>query len=502
MSRRSGVVFSYLLLVTEVASSLLFTPFLIRSLGQSEYGLYSLAISMTAYFLLLDAGVGNALVRYVAKFRVNGDIERQQTFLGLSLVFYSAVGVLICILGVMLLLNLSDIFGSGLDFQEQALLHDLLVVTLVGAAASLMASVFDRTLIAYERFALSRMLSIARLVLRVILVTVLLLLGYGALAAVVVNVLLVVVFGLVSAGYVVGRLGLRPRLKGIELGFLREVFSYTGLIFLQMIATQVNATADQVLLGMMTTSATVGVYAVGAQLSNYFQTIAGSINGVLMPGVVRLVEGGASHADLLDEMVKVGRLVLMVLGVVVVGFLVAGREFVSFWVGQSYSEAYWVALILMSAGILYLTQSVGTQILWAMGRHKVQAWLNVAVAVANIGLTVVLISWKPLIGASLGTGIAVVVGNVIVMNIVYTRDIGISMGDYYRRLLRGILPCLAIAGFAGAVIGNLPLEGWMKVAVQVGSVVVVYAIGMLHFGMSAYEKQLAVSTLHRVRLHA
>ena len=53
-----------------------------------------------------------------------------------------------------------------------------------------------------------------------------------------------------------------------------------------MVATQINGYADQVLLGMLVSSsaAIIGIYGVGAQLVQYFQSIGQAIGGVLMPG--------------------------------------------------------------------------------------------------------------------------------------------------------------------------------------------------------------------------
>ena len=73
MNRKTGVILSYVLLIVEIFSTLLFTPFLIRSLGQAEYGIYQLVISITAYLALLDLGVGNSVIRYIAKYRANND---------------------------------------------------------------------------------------------------------------------------------------------------------------------------------------------------------------------------------------------------------------------------------------------------------------------------------------------------------------------------------------------------------------------------------------------
>ena len=75
MNRRIGVIMSGLLMVFEMLSTLLYTPYLIRTLGQSEYGVYTLVFSITAYLTLLDLGVGNAVVRYVSKYRVDGAYE-------------------------------------------------------------------------------------------------------------------------------------------------------------------------------------------------------------------------------------------------------------------------------------------------------------------------------------------------------------------------------------------------------------------------------------------
>ncbi|MGB4581280.1 MAG: oligosaccharide flippase family protein [Coriobacteriia bacterium] len=502
MSRRSGVISSYALLFAQVVSSLLFTPYLIRSLGQAEYGLYSLVASITAYFLLLDAGVGNALVRYIAKYRVSEDLAQQRRLLGLSLLYYIGIAFLVLVLGAMIRGYLPQIFGRGLTSIELIRAGRMLDITLLQAASLLVFSAFNRTLIAYERFVLSKGLAIVELALRVSILTALLHMGFGALTIVTVNLVLTIGIGCVSAWYVLFRIGLRPTLRGLELSFAKEVIGYSSFIFVQMIATQVNDMTDQILLGIMTTSSIIGVYAVGALLSSYFRSIAGAINGVLMPGVVRMVETGQSAQALLDEMVKVGRLVFMVMGVVLVGFAVSGRRFVSLWVGADNGEAYWVALILMVAAILTLVQSIGTQILWAMGKHKIQALLMVGVAAANLGLSILLIRWNPLVGAALGTAFAVIAGNVAAMTVVFAREMRISPQRYYAGLTAGIVPCLVVAGVAGALFSLLRLAGWSGVLIEVAVVLMVYTACMLRFGMNGYEKRLFVQALRSSRPQA
>ena len=75
MNRKIGLVFSYGVMITEIVSAMFVTPFIIRSLGQAEYGIYQLTSSITAYLIIFDLGVGNSVIRYMAKFRANNDRE-------------------------------------------------------------------------------------------------------------------------------------------------------------------------------------------------------------------------------------------------------------------------------------------------------------------------------------------------------------------------------------------------------------------------------------------
>lgn len=70
---KMGAILSYLTIGCTMISSLLFTPFMISLLGQEEFGLYSLMIVLVGYLSILDLGLGNAIVRYIARNRAIAD---------------------------------------------------------------------------------------------------------------------------------------------------------------------------------------------------------------------------------------------------------------------------------------------------------------------------------------------------------------------------------------------------------------------------------------------
>ena len=100
--RRWGAILSYVNVIANVVVGLVYTPVMLRLLGQSEYGLYSLIGSMVGYLSVLDMGLGNTIVRYTAKNKVDSTPQREAELNGLFLGVYSLIGLLCIIIGAIL----------------------------------------------------------------------------------------------------------------------------------------------------------------------------------------------------------------------------------------------------------------------------------------------------------------------------------------------------------------------------------------------------------------
>lgn len=334
-----------------------------------------------------------------------------------------------------------------------------------------------------------------QIVFRMLLTVIALKSGMGSVGIVTVNLLATVLCRGIFVIYVLCCLKLRPKFRGIEFSFVKDIVAYSSFIFLQMIATQINATADQVLLGALVPSSStmIAVYGVGAQIVQYFQSIGNSFTGVLMPGVVRLVESKSSEKTMCDEMIRIGRIIFMVLGLIWSCFLLYGKEFVNLWAGVENIDAFYVTIILMTIYLIYLTEAIGTQILWAKNEHKEQSILKIGVVLVNVVFTVILIRWNPLIGATIGTFISIFLGDVVVMNFVFKKKIGISLKQYYHGLFSGIWLCLGLVLLSGCLLMHIPLMGWVGFAIKVILSCIVYAVSMWLCGMNSYEKNLVLS---------
>ena len=499
-NRKTAVLLSYIMMIFEVLSTLLLTPYIIKTLGQAEYGVYKLSAAVVAYLLLLDLGVGNAVIRFTSKYRVSGDVLQGQKFAGVAIIYYIAIAIITVIIGVILIYTYPVIFAKGLNADEVILGQRLLGITVCNAALTLGTAVFANIIIAYEYFAFSRICSIIQIVIRIIMTVAVLRFNMGSVGIVTVNLITTVLCRGTFVFFVFFKIKLKPVFHGIQLGFIKEIVVYSSLILLQMIATQINACADQILLGMLVTSSSViiAVYGVGTQIVQYFQSIGSAFNNVLMPGVVRMVEEDAGPDKLCNEMIRIGRIIFMVLGLIWGCFLVFGNQFVVLWAGSKNSQGYYVAAILMTAYTLILPQSIGTQILWAMNKHKEQAVLKILIVIVNIVLTVLLIKWNPLIGATIGTFISLFLGDVGVMNLVFKLKIGIKLTKYYHGLFKGILPSIFIAGVVGVLIKFIGLSGWIGLAINIGIMCIAYFAAMWVMGMNNSEKNMIRSVITKI----
>ena len=115
---KTGAILSLLSFGAANVLGLLYTPFMLRMMGQEEYGLYSLVASVVSYLTMLDFGFGNAIVRYTSQYRATGRISELPYMFGMFSMLYAIVGVLALALGLAIYFNVDLLFGRTMDAIE------------------------------------------------------------------------------------------------------------------------------------------------------------------------------------------------------------------------------------------------------------------------------------------------------------------------------------------------------------------------------------------------
>src|SRR5690554_5735567 len=115
---KAGAILSYISMGLGYIVSIIYTPIMLRLLGQSEYGLYNLVASVVAYLGVLNFGFGSAYMRYYSRYKVKEDKEKIATLNGMFLTIFSIIGLIAVVAGTILALNTELIFGSELTSVE------------------------------------------------------------------------------------------------------------------------------------------------------------------------------------------------------------------------------------------------------------------------------------------------------------------------------------------------------------------------------------------------
>ena len=76
------------------------------------------------------------------------------------------------------------------------------------------------------------------------------------------------------------------------------------------------------------------------------------------------------------------------------------------------------------------------------------------------------------------------------MNIVFRKDIGISIWKYYLGVLKGILPALIISGGIAYAFSFIDIKGWLGLILNILVLCVVYFTLMCIFGLNDGERRM------------
>lgn len=229
---KAGALLSYVVLGLNTLIGLLYTPFMLRMLGQSEFGLYSLAASVIAYLTVLVWDFGNAIVRYTAKFHEQKVNKKEQyEMFGMFFLLYLFISTLAFILWLFLVGNVDCLFDNHMTMDEIGKIRLMLLLMAFNLAFTFPMSIWGAIITAYENFVFQKIINIARILLNPIVMIVLLLFGYKAVAMVVVTTSFNVATLVINWIYCKRKLHIHLRFTHFKWDFLKEVSIYRSGYF-------------------------------------------------------------------------------------------------------------------------------------------------------------------------------------------------------------------------------------------------------------------------------
>jgi len=247
--RTAGIALSYATLGVQVVVMLAYTPFVLRILGQEEFGLYQLVQSVIASLGMLSLGFSGAYVRFFTRFSVAGDREGMASLNGMFMTVFLCMGAVALAVGAVLACHAPKLLHASATSQELHTARALIVVMSANMALSFPQAVFICNLTANERFTFQRGMGFLVAIASPLLTIPFLLKGCGSLSIVAVTLALNALSFLLAWRYSVKNNRMEFNFLSFRWGLLKEVWLFSAWLFLNFITDQINWNAGRFILG-------------------------------------------------------------------------------------------------------------------------------------------------------------------------------------------------------------------------------------------------------------
>lgn len=495
--RKIGVILSYISIIVNTLIQLLYTPLLIRKLGQSEYGLYSLVSSIIGYLSVMDLGFGNAIIVYTSRYKVQGKKYEEKKLHGMFALIFKIIGIIAAFFGILLFLNVDNIFGNNMTDAE---LNKMKIMTLILSLNLLLTfsfTIYNSIISAYEKFVFKKILIIIHAILTPIFMIPLLFMGCKSISLCIVITITNLLYLVSNKIYCKKKLKINTKFIGFDKEIFKEIFGYSIWIFLGIIVDKVNWSVDNFVLGAISGTVAVSVYSLAAIINQLFINLSTAISGVLLPKVSKMVAQNASDEKITEEFIKIGRIQYLIIFLMVSGLILVGKEFFNIWAGKGYEDAYYISLILIIPLCIPLIQNLGISIIQAKNRHKFRSIMLICISIINIIISIPLAQKYSGIGAAIGTSISLLLGNGIIMNIYYYKKIKINIIKFWKNIFKMTIPGIILLTVMLLFIQFTQLKGIISILIYGGLYTLMYCIVSYAFSMNKYEKNIINSFIKK-----
>jgi O-antigen/teichoic acid export membrane protein len=480
---------------TTAVIGFLLAPLVVHALGNTGYGLWTLILSLTGYFGLLDLGIRSSVGRFVARYLALNDEDSLNRTVSTAVLVLSCCGLLALTASLIVALIFFDAFHVAIHYRSAARLA--LVITGVNVTCILPLSVFSAVLIGLERFDIVSGISIVSEVVRAVLVVIALKFGGELVALALISLLMTAIqySAMIAFAKALHR-RLRVRLGLVDMATVRRLFGFSVFRFIWIVANQLIFYSDSIVIGAFLGAAAITPFAIAGSLINYGRNVVSLVTDTLAPSASRM--DAVADVNGLRRLLVIGTRISLAIAVpLCIGYFFLGGHFIGLWMGKAYVSSAVFLAVLTIPQITSMSQYTSALILAGMARHRALAYLAITEGIANLALSIVLVQKYGLIGVAWGTVIPNVVLNGVVVPIYTLGVLQMSAWEYIRRAFVRPLACgipAALLAFGFWRLGDT--VSWFVFLIEAAGVTAVFAGCAYFIGLERTERSRLVTNVN------
>jgi len=493
-----NIASNYLRVIVGIAVMFFLVPFMVSRLGVDIFGLWSLIFAVVGMFGLLDLGFATAAMKYVAELTASGEHAERNEVLATLLVVYSVLGAI----ALVLVGTLAGPASSWFDLPADQAEPFTLALWLVGAAVAINfpVSLIKAILIGSGRMHLVNAIELVTTLVNAGLIVILLEAGLGLLGVAIATATTMLLGPLVMLPLAIRLtpgLSASPRL--FSRSRVRELLGFSVYFFIANVAMLIILRIDPVVIKMFLTLSAVAVYAVAAKIAEYTYLLNKQFSNALMPLVSQ--SKGAGDAETVRRILMDGTRFLLAIAVPFIALLFFYADVILIrWMGQEFAESVPLLRILAIAVLFSSVQLNAANVLGMTGEHRFVAFAMGGSAVLNLILSVVLIQIFGLTGVAIGTLVAALAAELLLVVPRACREQRLSLGEFLGKAVWPTVPALVPALGAAALMAYIQPPGNFGWIIFEGSLAALLYYAVFYAtGLTRPERDLIIAKAQSIK---
>ena len=482
-----GAILSYLSIVVNILSGLLYTPWMIDQIGKSQYGLYTLAHSLITLFLV-DFGLSSATARYVSKYKAENNQTAVNNFLGVIYKLYLVIDLVIFSILTIVYFLLDKIYIT-LSPSELEVFKIVYIISAVFSVMNFPFITLNGVLTAYEKFIHLKLTDVLYRVLVVGFTVFALVNGmgiYALVASTAISGIIITIYKLIVVGKTTP---VEVNFKFVDKKLYKDIFSFSIWVTVSTLAQRLIFNITPSVLGVVASSSAIAVFGIVTTIEGYAYTITNAINGLFMPKISKLYAENDDGNCILDLMLKIGRYQYIINGLIIVGFVLLGKEFIMLWIGKGYLESYYGIILVILPGLFFNSLQIANTAMIVQNKVKIQANISLATGIINLVLSPILAYKFGVIGACVSIFIAYMT-RAILCNIIYYKVLNIDIKKFIKKCYLGMAPPLLLTLLVGYFVKYfMNSESWIGFIVCGILICIIYMVFIYSIGFSKSERK-------------
>jgi O-antigen/teichoic acid export membrane protein len=434
----NSVIWNWLGVTVSIVSAFLLSPFIIRRLGDENYGLWALTTSLVEYYWLLDLGLRSATFQFAATFNGKGEQDNINRMINTNLAYSLLLAPLLiggAWLGVPLLAKFMHI--------THPLFSKLVLIVVATWALTSLLSVFTTTLEGIERFDVTNVATLAGITARTLGTAILLFTGHGVVAIAWMGMAAQILTHSISYTQVrriFPFLRIAPRYCSYKM--FKDMLRYGMHSVAASMAQRILSQSPPLLIGYYLPTRFVGYYTAPTKLLDFTATTVMRIGNVANSRSA-LLWAQDKKREVLELAIMVNRYSLAIFLPLSIFLAVYGPQLLAVWISPEFARQSSGVLVALLAGITLgnAAQFSSTSILFGIGKHRMFARaMLVEATVSTAGMALVLPRYGLTAAAVLASAM-MVLNRALVTPFILSRELNASYFGY----LAGVnLPLIAV----------------------------------------------------------